>query len=373
MAVPVPESLFRAATENAIDAIVAADERGHITYLNPAAQRLFGYPAAEAVGQPLTLLMPDRLKEAHLGGFARFGRTGEAHIIGKTVEVVARHKDGREVPVEISLSTWSGSGGRAFLGILRDVSERKRAEGERALAQQREAEVERLEEINRFKTLFINTAAHELLNPLTPMRSILHVMRHSPGPLSPEKLAKNLDILARNLDRLNRLVSDLLDASRLEARKLGLRRRAVDLGRLVGEAAEAFQQVAAGKGVRLECRAAGGLVADADPDRVAQVLSNLLSNAVKFTPGGGRVTLELAAVAGGAQITVQDTGLGFGPEAAAKLFQPFSRAHLSDQVEPGTGLGLYVSKGIVELHGGRIGCESPGPSLGATFTVFLPG
>ncbi|MEA3203216.1 MAG: hypothetical protein QOI63_891 [Thermoplasmata archaeon] len=366
----VPEELFRAATEHAIDAIVAADAQGRILYLNPAAQQLFGH-GEEAVGQPLTLLMPERFKPAHLDGFARYARTGEAHILGKTVEVVARHKGGREVPVEISLSTWSGPEGRFFVGILRDATERKRAEEERLQARQREGDIERLEEMNRFKTLFINTAAHELLNPLTPMRSILHVMRRNLAGLPPERLAKNLEILARNLDRLNRLVGDLLDASRLEARKLGLRKRRLDLGRVVREAAESFQPIAAAKGVALECRG-GSLEVEADPDRVAQVLSNLLSNAVKFTPAGGHVALELCAVPGGAQVTVQDDGIGFDAAAAEKLFRPFSRAHLPDQVEPGTGLGLYVSKGIVDLHGGRIACASPGPGRGATFKVFLP-
>jgi PAS domain S-box-containing protein len=367
------ESLFRAATENALDAIVAADEAGRITYLNPAAQRMFGYLAVEAVGQPLTILMPERLQESHRNGFARFQRTGEPHILGRTVEVVARSRDGREIPVEVSLSTWTAQQGRSFVGILRDVSERKRAEEARLLAQRREAEVARLEEMNRFKTLFINTAAHEMLNPLTPMRSILHVMRRAPHALPPERLARNLDILARNLDRLNRLVGDLLDASRLEARKMGLRRRAVDLGVLVGEAAESFQAVAAAKGIHLACERAAGVQVEADPDRVGQVLANLLSNAIKFTPAGGRVDLLLRAVAGGAEVAVRDTGIGFDRAAAAKLFQPFSRAHLAeDQVEPGTGLGLYVSKGIVELHGGRIACASAGPGKGATFTVFLP-
>ncbi|HEX2065748.1 MAG TPA: HAMP domain-containing sensor histidine kinase, partial [Candidatus Thermoplasmatota archaeon] len=245
-------------------------------------------------------------------------------------------------------------------------------ESEQALAREREAEVWRLEEMNRFKSMFINTAAHELLNPLTPMRSVLHILRRDPAGLSQEKLAKNLDILARNLDRLNRLVGDLLDASRLEAGKLGLRKSEVDLDRLVGEAAESFQPVAAARGVHLECHRAGPLAAQADPDRIAQVLSNLLSNAVKFTPAGGCVRLGLRRVEGGAEVAVADDGIGFDAEASAKLFQPFSRAHDGRQVAPGTGLGLYVSKGIVELHGGRIAGASPGPSLGATFTVFLP-
>src|SRR5207244_900805 len=130
-------------------------------------------------------------------------------------------------------------------------------------------------------------------------------------------------------------------ASRLEARKLGLRKRQVDLGGLVQEAAESFQAAAAAKGVRLECRAAAGLEADADPDRLAQVLSNLLSNAIKFTPPGGQVAVALQAVEGGAQITVRDTGIGFDGAGAARLFQPFSQVHdPAQQAVPGTGLGL---------------------------------
>ncbi|HUR61488.1 MAG TPA: PAS domain-containing sensor histidine kinase [Candidatus Thermoplasmatota archaeon] len=367
------EGLFRAATENALDAIVSADASGRITYLNPAAQRLFGLGGVEAVGQPLTILMPERFQDGHRGGFARYLASGQARIIGKTVEVAGRHKDGHEFPVEISLGAWEAEGGRLFVAILRDVTERKKADEARIAARAREAEVERLEEMNRFKTMFINTAAHELLNPITPMRAVLHVMRKNPDR-PPGRLVREIDILSRNMERLNRLVSELLDASRLEARKLGLHLRDIDLARLVKEAVESFQPEAAAKGVRLApAQAPGAIPMQGDADRLAQVLYNLLSNAIKFTPPGGRVECAVSLGPEGAILRVQDTGVGFDAVAQAKLFRPFSRAHLaSDQAEPGTGLGLYVTKGIVELHGGRIRCESPGPGRGALFEVVLP-
>src|SRR5438270_500157 len=130
MAVQKYEEGFRAVAETAADAIVSADKRGHITYCNPGAERIFGYAARDVIGRPLTLLMPQRFHDAHRQGLARFLTTGEARVIGRTVELVGQRKEGTEFPFELSLASWKVGGDTFFTGILRDITERKRAEEE---------------------------------------------------------------------------------------------------------------------------------------------------------------------------------------------------------------------------------------------------
>jgi PAS domain S-box-containing protein len=349
-----------------------ADVEGRITYFNRAAEALFGYTTSDVLGQPLTLLMPARFREGHVQGFNRYRATGEAHVIGKTVELAGVRKNGTEFPLELSLATGADGTQRFFAAIIRDLTARKRAEQAVREAEARERELERLKELNGFKTQFINTAAHELLTPLTPLRSILYTLRTDVRHKDDETLQHQLEVLSRNLERLARLTSDLLESSRLEAKKLGLRRQRIDLSEIGREAVEAFQEVARRSKIHLESAFAPGLVVDADPDRIAQVYHNLLSNALKFTPGGGRVRVETRRSDDGALIRISDNGRGIPPELLPKLFQPFSRApDASSDVQPGTGLGLFITKGIVELHGGEIGVESAGPGRGATFTVLL--
>lgn len=258
-------------------------------------------------------------------------------------------------------------------GTAQDVTRQREAERVRTEAREKAQEVERLKELNQFKTRFINTAAHELFTPLTPIRATLYTMRKQAERDGDTALLGTVNVLSRNCDRLQRLVSDLLDASRLEAQKIGLNRQDVDVGRLVKEAADSFRAQSEEAGVDLEVHVEPGVRISGDPDRLTQVVFNLLSNAIKFTPRGGRVTIRAQAFEDGAQIRVEDTGVGIEPELQRILFRPFSRAHAeTDPDQPGTGLGLYITKGIVDLHDGRVSCWSAGKGKGTTFTVTLP-
>jgi signal transduction histidine kinase len=244
---------------------------------------------------------------------------------------------------------------------------------ERALREEAEAAKARLEEVDRFRTQFVSVAAHELGNPLTPIALQLHILRSGlAGNPTPEQ-HKALAMLGRNVDRLSSLVRDLLDAARLQAGRLPLAPVPLDLARAAREAAEAWQEPGRQAKVAVEVRSAGPLVVRADPRRVAQVLDNLLGNALKFTPAGGRVLVEARADGGEARVEVRDSGAGFPPADADRLFAPFERlGRGAAQDGGGTGLGLYVSRGIVEQHGGRIWASSEGPGRGAAVGFTLP-
>ena len=249
---------------------------------------------------------------------------------------------------------------------FRDVSERVRAEREREANRARAEELDRLKAIDAFKSQFINTAAHELNTPLTPIILQMHMIKPAMEAADP----RTYGILLRNVNRLADLVSDLLDAAKYPSGKLVLENQPLDLARLAAECVESFQELASRAQVRLVADAAEPVSVQADARRVSQVLYNLVGNAVKFTPAGGVVEVGVEALDGMVTVRVSDSGIGLSPEAMTRLFLPFSQLH--GGTHSGTGLGLYICKGIVEAHGGTIRCHSEGLGKGTTFTFTLP-
>lgn len=265
-----------------------------------------------------------------------------------------------------------GSGPPTLRGYCQDITERKAAERVRDEALQRIADLERLKEIHTFTTRFLNMAAHELATPLTPIKLQLYLMEKRLLRVKDAELHASHRVLARSFDRLARLVNDLLDASRLHAAKLGLRREAADLNQIAQDAVNVYEPAAKEAGVGLDAHYAALEPVDADVHRISQVLVNLLSNALKFTPRGGRVHVETVPSGDSAAVMVHDTGTGLAGPQIERLFQPFSQVHEAVAPAAGTGLGLYIARGIVELHGGRIWVESPGPGQGSTFGFTVP-
>jgi signal transduction histidine kinase len=263
--------------------------------------------------------------------------------------------------------TLDAMGNAQFPRTLRFAIERHR------IVRERQAALERLRELERFKTQFINTAAHELNSPLTPVKLQLHLLRteHAQGLTAKQK--SSLDIMERNVDRLIALVSDVLEAARLQANRLVVKKEPIDLHQVVSEAVESLQDHAKSLGVELVLESKPGFRAEADPDRISQVVYNLIGNALKFTPRGGKVRVAVLKEGEFLLVRVIDTGIGLRPEDFLRLFQPFSQTHeWTTSKRPGSGLGLYISQGIVEQHGGRIWCDSPGPNRGSTFSFALP-
>jgi signal transduction histidine kinase len=353
------EERFRSLAETAKDAILLLDTDGRVTYLNPAGLTLFGLRPQD-LGRP----------GGHLLGAAG---NEPAKLVG-TTELQAQRKDGSTFPAELSLAATQREGGEVvYTGILRDVTERKRTEEATQAATSREAELETLRKMNAFKTQFLNTAAHELNTPLTPLRLQLHLLKaESMGPLN-DRQTKAVALLDRNVTRLSSLVGEILEVARLQSGRVRLNPTVVEVDAVVDEVIESFNETARKVGVGLAFEGTPGLSAQADRNRFTQVLFNLVSNALKFTPAGGSVTIDARRRNGHVEFQVRDTGLGLSDEQMARLFQPFSQVHDPMAVPAtGTGLGLYICKGLVEAQGGSISVRSPGPGRGSTFTFTLP-
>jgi PAS domain S-box-containing protein len=231
----------------------------------------------------------------------------------------------------------------------------------------------RVEEANRIKDEFLATVSHELRTPLNAILGWTVMLRS--GPMSDEKRSRALETIERNARAQTQLIEDLLDISRIISGKLRLSVSPVQPGILVESALETVRPAADAKGVRIEpplIDAHIGLILG-DPERLQQVVWNLLSNAVKFTPKGGRVSARVAKDGSDVEISVTDTGRGIPPEFLPYVFERFRQADSSiARMHGGLGLGLAITRHLVELHGGSIDAQSPGEGLGATFTVKLP-
>lgn len=241
------------------------------------------------------------------------------------------------------------------------------------LRRRAEHSVQQLEDEKRLRSEMLNNLTHDLLSPLSPVRIQLRLMEKHPEDLS-EQERKAITIIGRNVDQVVRLGEDLKDVVNLETGHLGIDPRETDMMALGRDAIASFADAAQEKGIRLAENGSNQVPVVADPSRLTQVLYNLLSNALKFTPEGGAVSVHVARrPEGGGRVEVTDTGRGLTDEEMQALFRPFSQVHDRDEVkERGTGLGLFICKGIVEGHGGRIGVRSDGHGKGSTFWFTVP-
>jgi len=217
---------------------------------------------------------------------------------------------------------------------------------------------------------FLAGVAHDLRNPLAALRLATGALQHGPQPPPPEKAERTIAMVGRQVERLDRMVGDLLDATRIASGRLELRLEPVDLRPLVQHVVELFRAVSEARPILLVSPEEPAIV-DCDPTRIEQVLTNLLSNAIKYSPGGTRVTVSLSAPPSEAVIAVTDEGIGIPPEDIGRIFEPFQRGTASRELVPGVGLGLSVARKLVEAHGGRLEVESQ-VGKGSTFRVRLP-
>lgn len=250
--------------------------------------------------------------------------------------------------------------------------ERQRAAEASLHLQRAQQEAEVLVTAGRTKDETLRTASHEVKTPLTIIMLQLALLRKtSMADFTPAQ-ERSIQVLERNLKRLAALLEDLLDKARLDAGRLPLNPKPLDLRELVEETAEAFEETAAEYGIRIKVEA-GPAHTWGDPARLGQVLYNLVGNALKFTPPGGTIRLRAAGTPEGVEAEVWDDGPGLTPEQMAALFQPFSQVHQPEAGRPrGAGLGLAICRGIITRHGGRIWVESDGPGRGSRFRFTLP-
>ncbi len=352
---------FRAVTETASDAIISADGQGTIIYFNQAAERIFGYSAREALGEPLTLLMPERFQQPHALGFQRFLATRQARIIGKTLELVARNKDGKEFPIEISVANWTTANGNFFTAILRDITSRKK--GEDALTT-RTAE---LETVNRELEAFSYSVSHDLRAPLRHVDGFSDMLREECGPALNQAGRRYLDTITESVKQMGRLIDDLLMFSKMG--RVEMRQSQVSISDLVAEAIQELSSETNGRRVEWEIQSLPGVWGDRA--MLKQVWANLLSNSIKYTRprGSAKIRIGCSRKNGELEFYVQDNGAGFDMKYADKLFGVFQRLHRAEEFE-GTGIGLANVRRIVTRHGGRTWAEAK-PDEGATFYFTL--
>jgi PAS domain S-box-containing protein len=368
------EARTRLIVDTALDAVVTIDAGGFVTGWNAQAETIFGWSTEEAVGRLLAeTIIPPAHREAHTRGLKRFLATGDGPLLGKRIEITALRRDGSEFPIELAISPLKAGGTYSFSAFLRDISERKAAEGERErLLENLAAQNERLLELDRLKDEFVALVSHELRTPLTSIRGYLElVLEGEAGDLTDEQ-RQFLGVVERNAHRLLALVGDLLFLAQVEAGKLALEIGAVDLAAVASESVETARPLAEAKGITLTLATGPLPLLPGDRTRLAQLLDNLISNGIKFTPADGRVDVRVRGQRGSAVIEVRDTGMGIAANEQEHLFERFFRtAKATEQAIPGTGLGLAISKAIVRAHGGRITVASDDGD-GSTFLVSLP-
>jgi signal transduction histidine kinase len=243
--------------------------------------------------------------------------------------------------------------------------------------QERTGELEhanaRLQELDMLKSAFVSTVSHELRTPMTSIKGYVDNMQDGLAGALTEKQGYYLERVRYHVERLTRMINDLLDLATIEAGKVKLRVGDVRVRTLVTEVAESFQRMAQEKGVVLRTDCSADLpVVRGDQDKLQQVLTNLVQNAIKFAPAGGEVRVESRLGDGGAvQISVSDTGRGIPPHELDRVFDRFYRGESAPTEERGSGLGLPIAKNLVELHGGRIWVEST-PGQGSRFFFTVP-
>jgi signal transduction histidine kinase len=280
----------------------------------------------------------------------------QRHLESKMVR-----KDGGLIDVDVSLSVLKNPEGKIIgsIGVITDITERKRAE-------------EELKEAMETKSQFISTVSHELRTPLASMKEAISIVSEKVAGKINKDQRHFLNIAERNIDRLARLINEVLDFQKLSANKMKFHMQENDIREVVKDACHTMALYAEKKRVKLSIKLDDDLPkARFDSDGIMQVLTNLISNSIKFTPEKGQVTVFAQHKGEDLVIRVSDTGTGIPKEALTKIFDPFYQAHQPGQETKGTGLGLSIVNKIVMIHGGRIEVESE-VGQGTTFTVFLP-
>jgi PAS domain S-box-containing protein len=365
-ALAAAEERMRSVVNHVIDGIITIDARGIIESFNPSAEKLFGYALAEVLGKNVRMLMPEPYQSEHNCYIDNYMQSGIPQIIGIGREVVGLRKDGSTFPMELAVSEFALEGKRFFTGIIRDITDRKTMERELHEL------VAELRQVDQRKDEFLATLAHELRNPLAPMRNSLEIMKQAEGDRA--LVAPALGTLERQLSQMERLIDDLLDVNRINRNRLELRRETAQLQSIIEQALEVSRPLADRFHHRLTVDLPDQPIwLFADPVRLAQVFGNLLRNACKYTDPGGQIRLEAKQQNDQTVVTVSDNGIGITPELRSRIFEMFVQSDSSiERAQGGLGIGLTLVKRLVELHGGTVSAHSEGSGTGSQFVVHLP-
>ncbi len=366
------EEEIHAVMDNLLECIITIDTRGIVRSTNPALESVLGYRAEEVVGRNVSMLMPEPHRSRHDGYLARHVRTGEARIVGSRSELEGRHKDGRLIPIELSITKYTVRDETLFVGALRDISERRQF-----IADLTQAQAD-AEQASRAKSAFLATMSHEIRTPMNGVIGMVDVLAHS--PLS-EHQTGLVNTVRQSASTLLGLIDDILDFSKIEAGRLQIDEMPVSIADLVEGLCNSLVSVATEKNVDIALFVSPDIPERvlSDDIRLRQVLYNLVGNAIKFSglqPGRrGHVSVRVEIIRRAPlelSFRVADNGIGIAPEVLKTLFTPFTQAEISTTRRfGGTGLGLAICRRLIGLMRGEIAVTST-PGSGSVFTVTLP-
>jgi PAS domain S-box-containing protein len=347
------ENLLNTILDNISDAIITIDAKGIIHTVNSTVEDMFGYSTSELIGSNVNILMGEPYHDLHDSYINNYLMTGLAKVVGKSREIEAQRKNGEVFDIELFVHDIGVDKEHRFLGIVRDISQRKH--------------------MDRVKSEFVSTVSHELRTPLTSIKGALGMINSGILGELPDKAKRMVELAHNNTERLILLVNDLLDMEKIQAGKIDLRTGKVNLTALVKESIAMNQTYASNLKVSLVLEnSPEDYFIEADFSRILQVMANLISNAAKYSPPNDVVTINITADADYVKVSVSDNGAGIPVEYHGKIFQKFSQLDASDKRKKGgTGLGLNITKAIVEHHGGQISFIST-INQGATFFFTLP-
>ena len=359
----LPPNLFAGLLAISADAVIAVDDEQRIVFFNEGAERIFGWNAGDVGGQPLEMLLPERFRVAHRGHVHGFGAAhGRARHMGQRQQLSGVRRDGEEFPCEASIQRIEVDGKNIYAAVLRDISARQRAEDAlRAAVTARED--------------MLGIVSHDLRNPANAVKMLARsIIDDEVMAQLPPHVIDRVRIIQQAAEQIDALIQDLLDTTRLRGGRLHVTPQVVDARALPERSIESMRPLADASrvGLRLELPE---YLPDvyADPARVTQLLSNLIGNAIKFTPPDGSVSLSAYDDGDEVLFVITDTGEGISSAELPHVFDQFYQAPRDARrsVRHGAGLGLAISRGIVEAHGGNIWIEST-LGVGTTVRFSLP-
>lgn len=354
--------------DTAVDAIVTANDKGIIESFNRASERMFGYKSEEIIGKSINILMTQTDSGQHDSHLDHYQKTGQARIIGVGREVMARDIHGREFLIELSVSEMRSGGKVIFTSFMHDISQRKAHE--QALFSAKEA----AENANQAKSEFLSSMSHELRTPLNAILGFSQMLTLDPDQPLTEDQALAVEHIQAGGEHLLALIDQVLDLAKIEAGKMDVSLESLNTQDVLDECLNMIEAQASMRSISLvkDYQLPVSTLIQADYTRLKQVMLNLLSNAVKYNKEGGSITLIAYEFnEKSVHIEVRDTGPGIPLDKQAGLFEPFNRLGANSSEVSGTGIGLTISKKLIESMQGRIGFSSR-PGLGSSFWIELP-
>ena len=356
----ISEAYFRMLLESAPDAMIIIDSQGKIAIANAQSEKMFGYDRQEMLGQPVEMLLPERLREGHVGYREGFSAEPRLRPMGPGLDLLGKRKDGSEFPVEISLSPVSSAAGHFVSSVIRDVTARRRMEHEIIAARQ---EAERA---NKANSAFLAAASHDLRQPVQALSLLNGALRRT---VKDERALEMIESQEYSLIAMTNLLNSLLDISRLDAGAVSPELEDFPIQRLIDRLSDEFSRQAQHVGLEFSSSSCATVI-NCDPNLLAEIIQNFVSNAIRYTDKGG-VTLECSERAGQCVIAVTDTGIGIEKDQLDEIFREFHQCKAPGASKEGFGLGLAIVKRLSDLLGLSISVTSD-IGKGSTFSVSIP-